>query len=407
VVPRPDEPQLKRWDAKFHASKEPAGGVSFESHEAALLACAAESLERHLWTEASDFPARAVYASTADLRTRTAIISPARFAGFSEAQRATEPALFFDDQTVFAWVRGHSLVHDNPIYIPAQAVSGSRSVRVHSGAMEPLIRPRVTTGLATWPQRTGAQLRGVLEIIERDAYMILWLNQLTLPRLDLSPLMQQSAPLARMVSVCERYMLRIHAIRMLTDAPTNAVCAIVEDLSGVAPRFTLGLRAGRSLVDTIIAATTEALRARHGARVYAESRGHQWDDSRKVAEIDHHGRLHFWTDPAHANRLQFLISGDEVAPVASPWSEDTEAVHMTRLLDWCRIAGYECASVSLGTNGSNPLPWHVESVVIPELQPIHLTESLRAIGGTRLHCIPKRFGYAPQTPFVDAPHPFI
>jgi hypothetical protein len=54
----------------------------------------------------------------------------------------------------------------------------------------------------------------------------------------------------------------------------------------------------------------------------------------------------------------------------------------------------------------NVSPWHIEMVVIPELQPIHYSEDLPHIGGARLSEIPTRFGYTPRTPFIEEPHPF-
>ena len=86
---------------------------------------------------------------------------------------------------------------------------------------------------------------------------------------------------------------------------------------------------------------------------------------------------------------------------------DLSRLVQKRINAWCRDKGYECISVSAGTSAANPTRWHVETVVMPDLQPTHLNESLRHLGGMRLQTIPKQFGCtALLEPFVGAPHPY-
>jgi len=100
------------------------------------------------------------------------------------------------------------------------------------------------------------------------------------------------------------------------------------------------------------------------------------------------------------------VRGKETAHDRAVWESDTEEEHLKRVITWCRDNDYECASVSLGVSAANPTPWYIEMVIMPDLQPIHLTESRRHLGGVRLKSIPTRFGYtARDQPFIGAPHP--
>lgn len=403
TVSFPDEPPLKLWGAICgNAARNSIGGGSPTNDTDALYAVLAETLERYLWYEMTDYYKYPRTLSTREIAKHGSFIAPERFAGFSKSQREHDQSLRFDENTPFLWIQGQSLTSDAPINLPAQTVSAAGRVL----NPRPLIRLAITTGLATWTTRSGARLNGVLEIIERDAYMIMWLNQLTLPRISLAKPRAQSDSLNTLLTTCTRYGLTVHAIQLITDAPTHVVCAVVEDRSDVSPRFSFGLNAHRSLAHAIEHAILEALRARIGCRRFFNS-GKKWDKETLVQDVGHYERLYYWGDTEHASKLAFMIKGPQKEIEAAVWEQDTPEEHLARIVNWCRENNYECASVSLGDSKKNVTPWFVEMVVIPEMQPTYLFEKLRQTDGARLQSIPKQFGYTPRTtPFVDAPHPF-
>jgi len=401
-----DEPPLKLWGAACNDTKKTlAGGGSVESDEAALYAALGEALERYLWFTQRDYFKKPRCATVSEISRYGNFIAPERFVSFTEAQRGKSPHLHLDPNVKYLWIQGVSLVHEKKVYVPAQTASAA--VHPHNREhREPLIRQQTTIGTATWPTKLGARLAGILEIIEREAYMVMWFNQLTLPRIALEPLRQKNSALHTVLERCERYRLRAHAVKMITDAPTHAICAIVEDMSDLAPRFSFGLKAHRSLSLAVERALLEALRGRRTFRSRGKERS-AWDSSMPIEKIGHIERTFYWALPQHAPRLSFLVGGKEIEAKEAEWENDSDQAHFERLIAWCRDKGYECVSVSAGTSAANPTRWHVETVIMPGLQPAHLNESLRHLGGARLRAIPEQFGYTPlPEPFVDAPHPY-
>jgi ribosomal protein S12 methylthiotransferase accessory factor len=400
-----DEPRFKSWIA---ASKDTqslySGGASAEDDKAALLAALAESVERHLWLSERDYFLKPVRASVEEMKRHGSFIPPERFAAFSAEDRAKNPRLQLKPDASYLWTQGTSLVNEKQIYIPAQIAS--RAVNPAEYPAEPLIRHQNTCGIATWPTRTGAQLGGALELIEREAYMVMWLNQLTVPKIPLSSFYESDTVLGRLLERCKRYRLKIHALSMPTDAPTHAICVIVEDESGQAPRFALGLKAHRSLSYTIEKALLEALRARRVYRMYFQNGG-TWDPSTPVEQIGHAERLYYWGEPRNAQRLAFLVTGKEKDITAAPWEQDSIEEHLSRVTQWCQKNNFECVSVSMGHSGANPTPWQVEMVVMPDLQPTYLLERLRQFGATRRITLAQQLGYTPRKePFAEGPHPY-
>lgn len=403
----PDEPRLRSWYAICNDStSHQVGGTTWDSDADALYAALAEGLERYIWLTQDDFFIRPTKATTDGIRTVGSFIAPEKIAGFSEEQRANNPELQLHNDTEYLWIQATSLTKKAAVYIPAQVVNRAQSQQQEPGAKEPLIRRQTTIGLATWPTQTGARLAGAQEVIEREAYMVMWLNQLTLPRLSLAPLCARDPSLARIIASCERYGLKTHVIQMLTDAPTHAFTVVMEDTSNIAPRFTFGLKAHRNPSFAIQKAMTEALRAHRGCRLWFDA-GNSWDMKTPASEVGHRERLYYWSMPEHAKKLEFLIQGPLIETETKEWESDTEEQNLQRILSWCAEKELECISVSLGTSAKNPTPWHVEMVIMPELQPTYLTESTQAFGGNRWREVPILFGYSPRDkPFADEPHPF-
>lgn len=401
----PDMPRFFSWAAICNLPNEhQVAGASFERSERALMAALAEALERYLWLSETDYfvaPLRATEREIARMRSYTPI---SRYAGFTDAERAQSPERALRADAPYLWVRGTSLISKRPTYVPAQLVSGRNDIRHHESAHEPIIRQQNSNGLASWPTKTGAQLAGMLELIEREAYMIMWLNQLTLPRFSHETLAAFDARLAVLLDTMKRYRLRMHVVRLLTDAPTHAICVILEDRAGHGPRYSFGLKAHRSLTYAIEKAATEALRAHRGYRLHTAEHP-AWDDTTPIEQIGHRDRLYYWG--AHPEHLEFTVQGEEIAAPRAAWEDDSEAAHHERLLEWCRAEKLECVSVPLTHSKKNPSDLHIEMTLMPDLQPMHLKERECATGAPRWRTIPERLGYQSRAePFTERPHPF-
>jgi len=189
---------------------------------------------------------------------------------------------------------------------------------------------------------------------------------------------------------------------MLTDAPAYAMCTVIEDLSGKGPRFTVGLKAHRSLAAAVEKSATEALRARYSVRL-----GMNETEITDVQSIGHYDRVPYWTREENAKKLEFLISGGMKDVEPQPWDNDSEASHLARIVEWLQKNNIEAVSVPLTHSKLNVSDLHIEMVVIPKLHALHLYERDLALGGERWRTVPKLFGIQPRPEmFTAEPHPF-
>ncbi len=403
----PDEPQIKSWYAICNNEiSHQTGGTTWDSDEDALYAAVSEGLERYVWSTQHDYFVDPTIATVNDIKQKGRFIAPHDIAGFTDEQRALFPARILHPEAQYMWIQGLSLITNEAVYIPAQVVTG---LPRHSGQWapdEPVIRQQNTNGLATWPTREGAQLAGALEVIEREAYMVMWLNQLTLPKYSLSSISSRYPSLGKHFATCERYQLKTHVIKLPTDAPTHVVAVVLEDTNGNIPRFTIGIRSHRSLPTAIEKATTEALRSLRGYRQWINA-GNSWDNTTPVEKIGHRDRLYYWSVPENARHLEFMVAGNEIDVETREWEHDTIEENLHRVIQWCKDNQFECISIPLTGSKKNPTDLHIEMVVMPQLLPTYLNEQAQEFGSARWNDVPRRLGYTPRSqPFATRPHPF-
>ncbi|MDR3570910.1 MAG: YcaO-like family protein [Candidatus Pacebacteria bacterium] len=403
----PDEPRMKGWYAICNdPTSHQVGGTTWDSDELSLYATLAEALERYIWMTQDDYFVDPIRATTEAIAKRGKYVSPHDFVGYSEEQRALHPSRKLRADAKYLWIRGTSLVSGAKIYVPAQTVSGLWRQNWAGGAEEPLIRQQNTNGLATWPTKIGARLAGALEVIEREAYMTMWLNQLSTPRISIDSLRSEFPELQKIFSLCEKFRMKVHVLPLPTDAPAHVVAVVVEDMSGQAPRFTIGLKAHTSLSQAVQKALTEALRAHRGYRLWVHA-GNTWDVSTPVEKVGHRDRLYYWGVPEHAKHLEFMLRGPERAFEHKAWDSDTIEEHYRRIIEWCSEKNFECISVPLTLSAMNPTSLHIEMILIPQLHPTYLDESTRQFGGSRWRDVAISAGYTPRKkPYDERPHPF-
>lgn len=388
IVPG-SEPAFSAWGVVHSNERRIAGGLSADNDVRALIGGLSEALERYVWMKETDYFDSPITARGSETRGDLGFVPLTAFAGFSE-----EHIRSLDD-TPLLWVRGTSLLSGNKMYLPANTVSAAHADTAH----EPLVRPSVSTGLATGPSSEFAALGGLLEIIERDAFMISWLNALPLPCLDPRELCASNASLGALIDRCDAAGVHIHAKRLVTDAPAYVIAAGVSGGRDPRPPMAIGLKAHRDAGAALEGALLEALRARLVSR-HADSMSNFHNDPR-----DYRHRLRYWNDPAHAHVLEAYMSGTIEQLAEEEWTRDTDAQHIARIVRWAASRGYECITVDLSHARANPTDLRIIMSVIPQLQPMHLDESQPAMHGARLTEIPQAFGYATRKGLVAEPHP--
>lgn len=330
------------------------------------------------------------------------ILSMPHITGRKGNRHAKEYTFDFDEKTVFRWVRGISLLNKKEIFIPLQMVTFAHN----KDKKEPLLTPAITTGAAAGQTLTYALLGGVLEVIERDAIMIYWLNKISPDIIDMETVPDDR--FKRVADIVHRYKLETYLLYLKTDVPVHTVLSLVIDRSGVGSAVILGASSGLDLCETAYKAVSDSLTIRSGLRLKKEDM-----KSLNVGDLDllnAKTRALFWSRKEKIKDVEFLMRGvrKHFREFPTYAVERDDKKRLERLLSFFRENNYEVVYKELlETKLKRELDMTVVFVKIPAFQPLHLYEPTSTLDGKRLKEIPTMVGFEAIDPLNTEPHPFL
>lgn len=406
-----DEPQFFQYSAIIRKSlslsdikeeeKDDVVGGTAISKDRAIMKALGEAIERYCLAR---FKKKDLtYAAVDQLREN--YLNPLSVVNFSTNQLKNEnlKAFCLCDEAKLSWIKGHSLTANKSIFIPAQLVY----VPYHNHA-EPIIRLPITTGAAAGSSIEDAVKRGICEIVERDSFMIFYLNKLMPLRLDLSETSDKS--LTKFQESFERYNLDLYVFDISTDLPFVSIMAIIIDNTGIGPAVSVGLKCSLFAKDAIIGAIEEAQQIRSGIRdnMYNQVKPIVFDS---VLDLKQRGL--YWSKLDSIKDVDFFLNSRKIIPVDKFIKRKSNIININfdDLVKSLKAKNLEVMFVDVTRPEIRKQGFFVVKVIIPGLQPLYLYEDFKYLGGERLYQVPKILGYR-NTPRNESelnnkPHPFL
>jgi len=122
-----------------------------------------------------------------------------------------------------------------------------------------------TNGGAGHFDYTTAVLNGLLELIQRDAFLVYWLNTVSPKQIDVRSYLGKQHPqsesleeLTKIVSDFNKYKLQYHFLDITSDIAVPTVCCVLISDSPTGKRMALGAGSGFNDISPLISAATEA-----------------------------------------------------------------------------------------------------------------------------------------------------
>jgi ribosomal protein S12 methylthiotransferase accessory factor len=326
-------------------------------------------------------------------------------------ERPGFPFTEFDPDTPIDWVWGYSFLQEHPILVPELLAYYSLGCGSRGFVYE------TSNGCALGGSLEEAILYGILEVVERDSFLMTWYAQLSLPRLDPASIEDQELLLMieRMRAVAE-YDLYLYNSTMENGIPSilaiaknrkdkgmNLICAAGSHLDPVrAVKTAVHELAGMmlSLDEKLEANQEEYVRMLH--------------DSTLVQQMDDHGMLYGL--PQAEERLQFLL--DDRLPLRSFKEEfKWKSTHLDLtddlqdIVQVFRRLNLDVIVVEQTTPETARNGLYCVKVLIPGMLPMtfghHLT---RVTGLDRVFRVPMELGYSQEPLTAEQlnphPHPF-
>lgn len=388
VLAGPQDVRLaSMWCETAHVGFRHTGGGSGTTAREARAAAIGEAVERYSACLAD--PDRLVVATARNLGPRA--VDPERFSLFTAEQYARRgfPYVPFTRDTELAWIDGRSLPDGEPAWLPAQLV--------HLAPVrdEPAICRATSSGLACHTDAGTATLTALLELLERDAFMITWNARLSWPRLD----WRGDAALEEFARVRLRPTgLQAHAIDLSAFWEIPCVLGVARSTTpGDAP-VGVGAAAATTIERAVVKALDEATRVRSWAHALRRAGA---PAPAAIHDFDDHVR--FYAEPRNASRTHFLDASREKRHVRDVPS--LERPHLDALCARLARRSVSAYAVDVTSPDVREAGLTVVRVVAPELCPLDVEHDARLLGGRRLYEEPVRLGFGRRRLNPD-PHPF-
>jgi ribosomal protein S12 methylthiotransferase accessory factor len=286
------------------------------------------------------------------------------------------------------------LADDRVEYIPAGYIYLNFMVQ----PPEPLVTLPISTGLAFDPQLWRALWRGLCEVIERDAMMLMWFRKATPPRI----VIDRTAPdfVCLRLEECARAGCETYLFDITSDIAIPAVFCILLERDGI--YASVGACCHELPAAACAKAIDEAVSVRSMLKPYPGPVLAQ--DFTSLHQLEQHAAL--YASPQAAPMLAFLIDGPpricydrfnerSVAPPqsidqVSVWAEELSGCGLDTV--WASVTSDDLAHLG-----------HVVKVVVPQMVPLSQSHSIRWLATPRLGDGTQGLTAATANP---DPHPF-
>lgn len=390
-------PHLAAFAGTVFAEVQQAGGFDPVDPGLAMTKCVYELLER-VWSPAADPPSM-VHGARAALGALAT--DPRCFALLSEGEIAGSNYPAYHDGIELYWVRAWRIADESgtlePALLPAHLVHPGFG-NLHP---EQNFVPTLSTGLAAGSRADDAILRGLYEVVERDAAAAGWLARIAPRRIDPQ---DRFSPAARDVLASLAVDgFDVAFLDLTLDVPIPVVLAIIRN-----PRreeaFAAALGLGCNLARPRAAekALNEALQVMLKHWEFPGGTG----IARREGAPDLAQRAALDSMLATACNLNLPAEED----VAGDLAETGTEADLRRCLGMLRARGHEVYVADL-TPPLAEAGFRLLRVFVAGLQPMLYEETLRRLANERLRVLPQRLGRAlgpvPERDFDLGLHPFV
>jgi ribosomal protein S12 methylthiotransferase accessory factor len=296
-----------------------------------------------------------------------------------------------DPDATYYWTDAVDVHNDETVAVPAQLVY------CPFDAYETYIRTPITTGAAAHISYRRAVAAGLLESIEREAFIINYLHQF--PDRKIPDEVVQDTPAGDVVAELKHDGFDVTVVYLSLDIPVHVTLCILWDerLKFVALGMDAGFDFGRTVEDAVFEAyhvhpwqrTIEGQRHNPEEIIDIPSRAEHWNaKGTDIEGIDH------WinTGSRQFERLR-TVNGIE------------------RLLEFFEDTGMPVYISDVTTDDVARQGFKAVRVLAPDLHPLYLDERYRYTEGRRLYQAPRQAGLTSVADDASSlnsiPHPFL
>jgi ribosomal protein S12 methylthiotransferase accessory factor len=270
-----------------------------------------------------------------------------------------------------------------------------------------LIGVAVSTGAACGRSRPEAMLKGLCEVVERDAYIIMWRNRLPRPRVKIDP---RSNIYNLFNEKFARPGLEYILVYTTLDLSLPSFFGILIDRRRNPPSLIVG---GAASLNPDAAVLKTLLELVQGLKWMDSFEGQSFPVEPEFQNIrSFQDRVKLYALNHHPEAFSFLLEGEDVIELSSISSLDTGNLHDNLQLCYGLIGeqDMEILASDLTTVDLEACGLYVTKVLIPQCQPMEGDHRAQFLGGERWHDVPVRMGFRTAHTSIETvnpwPHPY-
>jgi ribosomal protein S12 methylthiotransferase accessory factor len=330
--------------------------------------------------------------------------------GFHTPEEGVHP---FSPDREIPWVWGYSMRDRRPVLVP-EVVAYYHS----PGRPEDRFVQESSSGCASGGCLEEAVYFGLMEVIERDAFLIAWYAKAELPEID--PYSSTRTDTRAMVDRLALYGYRARFFDTRITFPIPIVTAVAERIDGGLGALSFGAGASldpeSALSSGLCEIATDSVKLRRMAAQDRERLQPMVADRELVLGLHDHPLLYGL--PEMADRADFLLSRkDEPRSLAETFQDDCIqpgpdlAEDVRRCVDAIAAAGFDVVVVDQSTSEQRELGFSTVKVLVPGLVPIDFGwRRQRALHLPRVRTALRDAGRSERVLQAEdlnpAPHPF-
>lgn len=327
------------------------------------------------------------------------------------------PYTRYSDELVCNWVWGYSFLRQRPILVPERCVYYG----MHYWTSEPPFLFEISNGCALGSCLEEAILHGILEVVERDSFLMTWYARMAVPRIDLASARDPLIGLmVERILHLTGYTVHAFNITLDQDIPCFWVMGVDEQNRPEMPKALCAagshLHPEKALINALqelapIIGQEIAVYRLEYPRVHE-----MYTNSSKVIQMKDHSLLYGL--PEAFERLDFLYHTPRQQTIEEAFASFYKTQPSTDLLDDLQSiverylrAGVDIIVVDQTTPEQRLADFRCVKVIMPGMLPMTFGHNARRTTGLRrLLDLPYQLGYASR-PLKEGdlnphPHPF-
>jgi ribosomal protein S12 methylthiotransferase accessory factor len=294
----------------------------------------------------------------------------------------------------FYFVEGYNLTKNKKVLIPAQLVFVP-----FKRFNEKIIRESISTGGAAGFTLSECLIKGMLEIIERDAFMVYYLNNTLGYLIDLD----DNAKLKDIYKNLNKYKLKAFTFFLQTDIRIYNIVTIIIDKTGIGPSISCGASSDFILENAIIKSIEEALQVLSWIRNYIVfERPKIFQKNLDIEDFDIKERGYFWSRLEKLGITEKLINNSKKIK----YSTLKKYLNSNKLKTNKHKIEYLVNQIQRAFPNKHDIYYckithpkfikygfKVVKVIIPQFYPLYLDEDCKYLGSDRIYNLLFKLGF--------------